>query len=172
MFGWGHEKKQHRNLPSNFAPLNTTPMLLCLPLVGNPNKQQVISVLRHLGRIILALDLLDGGINGLVVFQFYDDGGRIHILSRDEDKVGKQMARVARLVVIGVQYIDLRKLRKYAKISALYYRRNKITSYICSREKCVNTQKKSTIMEIKRDYYLQKLFYRIQCKVPFEGCHY
>lgn len=56
------------------ALLNTTPMHLGIPLVCNPHKQQIISVLRHLVGILSALDLLYGSINGLVVFQFDKNG--------------------------------------------------------------------------------------------------
>ena len=49
--------------------LNTAPMQLSLPLLSNPHKQQIISIMRHLGRILSALDLLECCVNGLVIFQ-------------------------------------------------------------------------------------------------------
>ena len=54
--------------------LNTAPMQLSLPLLSNPHKQQIIGVLRHLGRILSALNLFDGCVNGLVVFQLDKNG--------------------------------------------------------------------------------------------------
>lgn len=67
-------------------------MQFTLPLISNPHKQQIISILRHFGRILLAFNLLYGGVNGLVVFQFDDDGGRIDVLTRDEHQVCDALA--------------------------------------------------------------------------------
>ena len=42
------------------TPLNPAPMFLSLPLLGDTNKQQIISILRNLGEILFAFDLCNG----------------------------------------------------------------------------------------------------------------
>ena len=71
---------------------NTTPMQLSIPLISYPNKHQIISILRNHGRILSTLDFLNGGVNGLVVFQFDNDGVRIDVFARDEHQVGEAFA--------------------------------------------------------------------------------
>ena len=44
------------------------------PALSNPHKQQITSILLHLGRILSALYLFDGRVNGLVVFQLDKNG--------------------------------------------------------------------------------------------------
>ena len=73
-------------------PLYTAMMLLCVALVCDTHKQQIVGVLRHLGGVLPALNLLDGGVNGLVVFQFDDNGRRLNILTGDEYQVGEALA--------------------------------------------------------------------------------
>ena len=73
-------------------PLYTAMMLLCVTLVCDTHKQQIVGVLRYLGGILPALNLFYGGVNGLVVFQLNDDGGAVNILSGDEHQVGKALA--------------------------------------------------------------------------------
>ena len=68
-------------------------MLLRITIVGYTHKQHIVSVLCNFGWILLALNLFNGCINGLVVFQFYDNGWRIHILAWNEHQVGKALAR-------------------------------------------------------------------------------
>lgn len=63
-----------------------------LAAICNPHKQQIINILRNLNRILSALDLLDGCVNGLVVFQLDDDGWRINILTRNEYQVSEVLA--------------------------------------------------------------------------------
>ena len=79
--------------PMSCTPFNPTLMMFGLSVVSDAHKQQVVGVLCNLGGILPALDLLDGGVNGLGVFKFYDDGRRIDVLARDEHQVGKALAR-------------------------------------------------------------------------------
>lgn len=61
-------------------------------VVSNPHQQQVVGILRDLGGIVLALDLVDGRIDGLVVFQLDNDGGRIDVFAWDEHQVGEALS--------------------------------------------------------------------------------
>ena len=54
-------------------------MLLGVSVVVDADKQQVIRILHHLGRVLPALNLVDGGIGVLPELQLDDDGGRFHI---------------------------------------------------------------------------------------------
>lgn len=54
--------------------LNTAPMQLSIPLISNPYKQQIISILRHFSRTLSTLDLLECCVNCLVVFQLDKNG--------------------------------------------------------------------------------------------------
>lgn len=56
-------------------PLNPALVFLGVAMIGDAHKQQIVCVLCYFGGILLAMDLLDGGIDGLVVLQFDDDGG-------------------------------------------------------------------------------------------------
>ena len=69
--------------------LNTTSMQLGIPLEGNPHKQQIISILCNLNRILLAHGLLDVRVNSLVVFQLNNDGIGIYIFARIESTTSK-----------------------------------------------------------------------------------
>ena len=44
-------------------------------VIVDAHEQQAVGMLSHLCRILLALDLIDGGIGILVELQLYDDGG-------------------------------------------------------------------------------------------------
>ena len=46
-----------------------------LLVVVDAHEEEVVGVLCHLGGILLLLDLVDGAVRILVVFQFEDDGG-------------------------------------------------------------------------------------------------
>ena len=67
-------------------------MPLGLLVVVDTHEQEVASVLSHFGGVLLSLDLFNGTVGILVVFQFEDDGGRINVLARDEHEVGKPLA--------------------------------------------------------------------------------
>ena len=67
-------------------------VLLGVAVVVDADEQQVVGVLRHLGGVLPALDLVDGGIGILPELQFNDNGGRLHVLARDEHDVGKAFA--------------------------------------------------------------------------------
>ena len=81
-------------------------MLLGVAVVVDAYEQQVFGVLRHLGGVLPALDLVDSGIGILPELQFDDDGRRLHVLARDEHDVGEALARgqlaVHHIVVAGI----------------------------------------------------------------------
>ena len=64
-------------------------MLLLLLIVVNAYKQQIACIIGNPGRILLPSNLIDSRISILVVFQFQHNGGRIHVLPRNEHNIGK-----------------------------------------------------------------------------------
>ena len=74
-----------------FIPFDAALVLFGIEVVGDAHEQQVVGVLGDLRGILLALDLLDSGVNGLIVFQLDDEGWRIDILARDEHQVSKAL---------------------------------------------------------------------------------
>ena len=67
-------------------------MGLCLLVVVDVHKEEVVGVLRHFCRVLLAENLVDGGFGVLVVFQFQNDGGGVDVLAWDEHQIGKTLA--------------------------------------------------------------------------------
>ena len=51
-------------------------------VIVDGNEQEVADIFRYLGRILFSLDLVDGSICVFVVFQFQDDDGGVHVLSK------------------------------------------------------------------------------------------
>lgn len=68
-------------MKSMLISLNAALVLLGIAVICDANKQQVISILGNFGRVLFALDLFNGGINSLVVFQLDDDDRLIHVLT-------------------------------------------------------------------------------------------
>ena len=64
-------------------------MLLLLLVVVNAYKQQIISIISNLGRILLPFNLTDRRISILVIFQFQHNGRRINMLSGNQHNVSK-----------------------------------------------------------------------------------
>ena len=57
-------------------------------IVVDAHKQEVVGVLGYFCRVVLLLYLVDGGSDGLLVFQPNHHGWVIHIFAGDEHKVG------------------------------------------------------------------------------------
>ena len=67
-------------------------MLLGLAVIADAYKQEIVSILLHLGRILLAMYLVDGRVSILVHLQLKNDGRRIDILPWNQHNVGKTFA--------------------------------------------------------------------------------
>ena len=67
-------------------------MLLGFTVITDPDQQQVSSILRHLGGILLATDLIQGGVGVLVHLEFNHDGRGVHVLARNQHNVRKAFA--------------------------------------------------------------------------------
>ena len=68
-------------------------VLLGLLVVIDADKKQIACVFSYLRRILLSLDLVDGGVGGVVELQFYDERRLLDIAARNHHKVGIALAR-------------------------------------------------------------------------------
>ena len=82
-------------------------MCLLLLVVVDAHEEQFAGVLRHLGGVLLAVDLVDGGVGVLVVFQFQDDGGGFDILAGQQHEVGKPFELRSNLLTLGRVQVNL-----------------------------------------------------------------
>ena len=76
-------------------------MLLRLFVVADAHEQNVARVFGCLCRIVLTLDLVDGGIGRVVEFQLYNESRLADVVARNHDKVGLALARG----ILAVDYI-------------------------------------------------------------------
>lgn len=72
--------------------LNVADVFFFLAVVTYADKQKVVGVFADFCGIVFVVDLVDGGVDGGVVFQFDDDGGFVDILAWNHYKVGKSFA--------------------------------------------------------------------------------
>lgn len=56
-------------------------VLLRLPVVADGHEEDVACVFGHLLGVVAAVYLVDGGVRGVVVLKFHDDGGRADVLA-------------------------------------------------------------------------------------------
>ena len=68
-------------------------VLLSLAVVVDTHEEQVACVFSYLRRIFLPLDLVDGGVGGVVELQFNDERGLRDIAARNHHKIGIALAR-------------------------------------------------------------------------------
>ena len=61
-------------------------------VVVDADEEEVAGIVGELGWIVLALDLVDGSVGILVVFQLDDQGRGRNVLAGDEHHVGKALA--------------------------------------------------------------------------------
>ena len=69
-------------------PFYLAGMLLGSLVVVDAYEEYVAGIFGHLGRIVLLLDLADGSVGRLVVFQLYDKCGFGYIAPGNQHKVG------------------------------------------------------------------------------------
>ena len=67
-------------------------MLLRLLVVFNAHEEYVASVFGNLRGIFLALNLVDGGVGGMIELQLDDDGRLADVAARNHHKVGIALA--------------------------------------------------------------------------------
>lgn len=72
--------------------LNDTRMLLRLLVVVDADEEDVGGVLADLLDVFAVLDLLDGLLGGMTLFQLHDEGWLVHVLAGTEDEVGEAVA--------------------------------------------------------------------------------
>jgi hypothetical protein len=60
-----------------------TLMLLGFTVIVDAYQQQTVSILSHLGRVLLAQNLGDSRVGILVILQFDDDGGRVDFAKKE-----------------------------------------------------------------------------------------
>ena len=68
-------------------------MLLGILVVVDAHEEDVARIFGQLGRIVFPLDLLDGGIGGLVELQLNDKGWLVDITTGNHHQVGIPLAR-------------------------------------------------------------------------------
>ena len=70
-----------------------TCMLLGLLVVVDTYKEDVARVFGQFGWIVFLLDLLDGGIGGLVELQLDDEGRLVHVATGNHYQIGITLTR-------------------------------------------------------------------------------
>ena len=68
-------------------------MLLRLLVVVDAHEEDVAGVVGYLFGIILALNLVDGSVGGMIELQFYDERRFADVAARNHHKVGIAFAR-------------------------------------------------------------------------------
>ena len=88
-----------------------TLMLLGFTVIVDAYQQQTVSILSHLGRVLLAQNLGDSRVGILVILQFDDDGGRVDILTGNQHQIGKALARgqlsISCTLETSIAYVDI-----------------------------------------------------------------
>ena len=68
-------------------------MLFRFLVVVDADEEDVGGVLADLLDVFAVLDLLDGLLGGMALFQLHDEGGLVHVLAGTEYEVGEAVAR-------------------------------------------------------------------------------
>ena len=90
----GYSQKSFRLLLSiNPYPLNPASVLLGFSVVIDANEQDVACIFSNLRWILLALDLVDGSVGGVVELQLNDQCRLVDIAMRNHHEVGIALAR-------------------------------------------------------------------------------
>ena len=79
------------NLILEHIPLDTALVFLLLLVIVNTYKQQIVRIFCNFRRILFSLDLTDGRISIVVVFQFQHDGRRINVLAWNQHDIRKSL---------------------------------------------------------------------------------
>ena len=69
-----------------------TGMLLGLTVITDAYEEETVGVVRQFGGILFTMNLFNGGIGMAVNLQFHNDGGLVHVFSRNEHQVREALA--------------------------------------------------------------------------------